>query len=100
MRDRLIELLNDATDKEGIYLDKVADYLLANGVIVPPCKAGDTVYINVFSVEILERQVKSIEIVQSGIVIHCGDVFVEADDFGKIAFLTRKEVEQTKKRCE
>ena len=24
--------------------ESIADYLLANGVIVPPCKAGDTVY--------------------------------------------------------
>ena len=45
-RDRLIELL-----KVPIYpkidvdpAEVVADYLLANGVIVPPCKVGDTVY--------------------------------------------------------
>ena len=25
--------------------DRYADYLLANGVIVPPCKMGDTVYV-------------------------------------------------------
>lgn len=25
-------------------VDDIADYLLANGVIVPPCKVGDTVY--------------------------------------------------------
>ena len=25
--------------------EKIADYLLANGVIVPPCKVGDTVYV-------------------------------------------------------
>ena len=47
-RDRLIELLNIAvgdcnlTDPE---IKIVADYLLANGVIVPPCKVGDTVYV-------------------------------------------------------
>lgn len=54
MRDRLIELLKGAETKVtemlssplaleewlGIY----ADYLLENGVIVPPCKVGDTVY--------------------------------------------------------
>lgn len=48
-RERLIELLDNAvgdcnlTDAE---VKIVADYLLANGVIVPPCKVGDTVYIN------------------------------------------------------
>ena len=70
MRDRLIELLIKATDKAGKHLrentkkvlaekgsfnskedidrrniyEVEADYLLANGVIVPPCKVGQTVY--------------------------------------------------------
>ena len=44
MRDRLIELLDEAMDKKGIYLKEIADYLLENGVIVPPCKVGDIVY--------------------------------------------------------
>ena len=54
-RDRLIELILNAPRKDVVYgdikLDKpiqtaqtVADHLLANGVIVPPCKVGDTVY--------------------------------------------------------
>ena len=34
MRDRLIELLDEAMDKKGIYLKEIADYLLENGVIV------------------------------------------------------------------
>ena len=48
-RDRLIELLNQT---RGTYffagddnLNLLADHLLANGVIVPPCKVGDTVYV-------------------------------------------------------
>ena len=57
MRDRLIKLLKtpnksailrkanpqfvtEETDEESI----VADYLIANGVIVPPCKVGETVH--------------------------------------------------------
>ena len=51
MRDRLIELLKKA-DKyaSGVCTDYdeaqevCAEYLLAEGVIVPPCKVGDTVY--------------------------------------------------------
>lgn len=55
MRDRFIELMRQA---EFAYLDFskmhpceksltdfTADYLLANGVIVPPCKVGDKVYV-------------------------------------------------------
>lgn len=58
-RNRLIELLKQAQDNycdicaEDLgYKDHepfenyFADYLLANGVIVPPCKVGDTVWVN------------------------------------------------------
>ena len=42
MKDRLIELIHDS----DLSLDSVrlADHLIANGVIVLPCKVGDTVY--------------------------------------------------------
>lgn len=52
-RERLIELLDKKYDhfcdqcgvnKDSHYTDSLADYLLANGVIVPPCKIGDKVY--------------------------------------------------------
>lgn len=40
MRDRLIEIINkwDSTAP-------LVDHLIENGVIVPPCKVGDTVYV-------------------------------------------------------
>ena len=51
MRERLIELLRDTfNNTKGVCIDFDeaveinADYLLANGVIVPPCKVGDVVY--------------------------------------------------------
>ena len=37
-RDKLIDLLYDVLDARP---DTIADHLLANGVIVPPCKVGD-----------------------------------------------------------
>ena len=63
-RERLIELLKKADNSaasRGItnYEDAIADnadYLLANGVICPPCKVGDTVYV------ISESRVKEAEI--------------------------------------
>ena len=51
MRDRLIELLNQLFDYhitdpyEIPDVNDFADDLLANGVIVPPCKVGDVVYV-------------------------------------------------------
>ena len=54
-RDRLVELLAEAEKENGehrllplLYSDKIkaiADHLLANGVIVPPCKVGDELYV-------------------------------------------------------
>lgn len=45
-REKLIELLQNVPSQydgsRGV--GTIADYLLANGVIVPPCKVGDTVY--------------------------------------------------------
>ena len=54
MRDRLIELMHKQFTelyKDGDWnfvemIGGVADYLLENGVIVPPCEVGDVVYVN------------------------------------------------------
>ena len=46
-RKRLIELLYEAeaqVNNDLPSLEQIADHLLANGVIVPPCKVRDTVY--------------------------------------------------------
>jgi hypothetical protein len=51
MRDKLIKTLQDLalSDEpcvDGLFewADGIADHLLANGVIAPPCVVGDTVY--------------------------------------------------------
>ena len=43
MRDRLIELISHIQYMGGLE-GKLADHLLAEGVIVPPCKVGDKVF--------------------------------------------------------
>lgn len=58
MRDRLIELLNGFSlkcfshcdgklhgDCNTCHMGQIADYLIENGVILPPCKVGDVVYL-------------------------------------------------------
>lgn len=42
-RDRLIELISQIQYMGGLE-SRLAEHLLANGIIVPPCKVGDTVY--------------------------------------------------------
>lgn len=52
MRERLIELLDEARNEhlfEDKYNEAVADYLLANGVIIPPCEVGDKIYVILYS---------------------------------------------------
>ncbi len=59
MKDRLIELIRNADNDKNLgwydlydlcrgkgCAEYFADYLIANGVIVPPCKVGDTVYVD------------------------------------------------------
>ena len=96
-RDRLIELLGDY-----LYSEQIADHLLANGVIVPPCKVGDKIYIiTSVSQEIVESIVIGIWLadgVFSLLTIH-GTVI--ADNIGKTIFLTKEEAEaELKKRGE
>ena len=46
-RERLIDFMIDAKRTEpetGSFTDYLADYLLEHGVIVLPCKVGDTLY--------------------------------------------------------
>ena len=72
MGDRLIELIRNAPKVDVVYGDikletpaqtvqTIADHLLANGVIVPPCKVGDKVY------KISRNKVKECEVVFVGI---------------------------------
>ena len=91
MRDKLIELLGC----EGSVITAndfviVADYLLENGVIVPPCKVGDKVYW-VDNGKIKCEEVFEISIHIDGILIHTGIQFCLKPD---AVFLTKEEAEQ------
>lgn len=108
MRDRLIELIKQAehihmqmvlysTVDELIDLPNkektIADHLLANGVIVPPCNVGDTVWeVNTDSpfdedLRVMESKVERFMMFTS-VDIH------SLDCIGKTVFLTREEAER------
>ena len=119
MRDRLIELLNTRQTKgtkwrcyeDGQYVEPVsnetiADYLLANGVIVSPCKVGDTTYI--FDYEVnnhLEKKfrgitpsvVEAITIVDDGLWIENEHAKYHISSLGDLIFLTKEEAENALK---
>lgn len=97
-RDRLIELIQSAVDGcARHWAEVIADKLLANGVIVPPVKVGDTVYEHEYSVcdtdvggfwteEVVPTQVR-------GIAVLTEYDYHTLDNFGKTVFLTREEAE-------
>lgn len=123
MRDRLVELLEEADVKVGEYIREndhmdfvptraelhgvEADHLLANGVIVPPCKVKDTVYMVSSGGKIHEKKVLGVtttvglslydEIRTSAIFLCEGALIFKDSDIGKTVFLTREEAEQALK---
>ena len=131
-RKRLIELIvnveNEILQKYPYTTDTfriahVADYLLENGVVVPPCKVGDTVYlIDLFDYEPCKKNGKCGDVcphlyAEYGVGYECRkgkygakpfscaeiktieikdicQIFDYWNQFGKTMFLTREEAEQ------
>jgi hypothetical protein len=116
MRDRLIKLLQEADKKcKGTTLCETcigyaegrecinhlsADYLLSNGVIVPPCKVGDSCYpLPRCRKPIVERKVSRITFSKRNVIIG----YYENDGqyrpplrtrvLGEDIFLTKEEAE-------
>ena len=99
-RERLIEILSKPIfPRIGVDpAEVVADYLLDNGVIVPPCKVGDTVYIPYLST-VIEKKVCSIVVQKPFFTVYCGGTSLRffKEDFGKTVFLTREDAEKALK---
>lgn len=130
MRERLIELIrasgcvetwdhytDDFKKPNPIY--ELADHLIANGVILPPCKAGQTVYAQLhnYGKGIHKCEVVKVKACQfkggkwryfldvefyiadpfycDGRLMRCGHQVVFGEDYGSWnrAFLTREEAE-------
>ena len=75
-----------------------ADHLLTNGVIVPPCKVGDTVYVCFSRTRVIECKVAQIiieHIEEIGMSFICyGGMRFDMRHWGKTVFLTREEAEK------
>ena len=126
-RERLTALImagaGDCFGKGGaLNCSKLADYLLANGVIVPPCKVGDTVYELDEDGRIVKGIVQSIRqnlirnkqgrwIVTSWLddyyvdlngtrFPHEAHLYSPFSSFGETVFLTREEAEKALKERE
>lgn len=114
-KDKLIELLKDTLhewecDVQFETISEIAEHLIENSVVVPPCKVGDTVYYTEdigiqTSLEIVEYIVENITIgiKPSRCILYCKtkkrgfkDRFFN-NSFGKTIFFTREEAEQALK---
>lgn len=134
MRDRLIELIREAKehpektcprwelptcggcdynkDDECDQIARLADFLLKNGVIVPPCKVGDTIYYNLgkkASLPFGTKRTLSLPVVAIAKTQDKGFWFVRTEfsgsiadfkfsDFGKTVFLTCESAEDALQR--
>lgn len=90
MREKLIELLSSCpTDPEGNRnVAVIAQHLLDNGVIVPPCKVGATLY------SIKKFKSTGRKTVYSFTAPDIAWIIEHKSAFGKNIFLTREAAEQ------
>lgn len=102
MRDRLIELVMECStfppefkDFARLHAEYVANHLINNGVIVPPCKIGDTVYEIVCDDPFLEDS--NLSVVESTVcefILCTTEEMHNMNTVGKTYFLSREEAEK------
>lgn len=103
-RERLIEILKVPIHPRigADPAEVVADYLLANGVIVPPCKVGQEVYdigeyvLGVVAPDIYELRADEMTIEKGadGALNFVYDgMYINNEDIGKTLFFTEAEAE-------
>ena len=97
-RDRLIEIIQSSVGGcARNWAEVIADGLLANGVIVPLCKVGDTVYqtdgIRTYEIEVFDVSLRKGKPYYETESIDFDDMAI-----GKSIFLTREEAERELER--
>jgi hypothetical protein len=104
VKERLVDLINKypcMSTAEDCFMESIssdlADYLLENGVLVPPCKVGQTIYRNIID-KPLEFNVIKIEVFEDEMLFidDVGKLFC-ISDIGKSVFLAKEEAEQALK---
>ena len=111
MRDRLVDLVESARYWGANTSEEIANYLLENGVVAPPVKVGQTIYVlwsgGRKGIGVAEFKVISINIdCPDDMEIVCRSKklnatmcrYANASDIGKTLFLSREEAEQALER--
>lgn len=88
--------LDDFEEFDEVTVADIAEYLTANGVIVPPCKVGQTVWF-IRNEKIIETKVDKIVLKYGGLylLLSCNSIYeTTCRSIGKTVFLTREEAEK------
>ena len=97
MRERLIELIKARIENKTWCVSDLADYLIANGVVVMPCKVGDTVY-EIVHGEVSETEAVGFMVCQDGaILLITRHFFPLSREIGCSVFLTKEDAERALK---
>ena len=104
MRDMLIELIHSIDVMKfptENFTEHLADYLIANNIILPPCKVGDKVYWILPDLDGWHVSKDTVtEVGSKGFWVSMYtetddmDDFTSWDEFGKTVFLTREDAEK------
>lgn len=95
-RRKLIELIRENPYIMSVVpiwkIGEVADHLLANGVIVPPCKVGQTVY--EFDYDFEREETYVVDTTVTGFAIITFEEIHSFRQIGKTVFLSREDAEK------
>lgn len=98
--EKIKESLNKHIGKSCLLSENIADDLLANGVIVPPCKVRDKVYF-VFEGDVLSDEITLIEVTESAMYLStCSERYMLIDGYlysemlDEKAYFTKEEAEK------
>ena len=80
-------------------VEHLADYLLEHGVIVLPCKVGDTIY-QIDGVRIYASTIYEITYTENKVIFVTGNVVFDVRAINNSIFLTREEAEKALEECE
>jgi hypothetical protein len=106
MRDRLVKLLGNRCCSKQIPCEiceyqnfgdchkyALAEHLIANGVIVPPCKVGQTVYSFAYPrTDIIVIDEETVE--DCHFIVETDECYYDERDIGRTVFLTKEQAEQ------
>ena len=99
-RERLVELLDEFVAKSNnTTTSALADYILADGWMRPPCKVGDKVYF-VFEGDVLGDEITLIEVTESAMYLStCSERYMLINGYlysemlDEKAYFTKEEAE-------